>query len=588
MGVLLPVVNRLKIVTKELQVYELRDVMNHAQYRIVDEVEQALVERRRCRFIVLKARQLGVSTIIEALMFALAMILHRMNGLIVSHEGDSAKHILNMTNHYWETWRFNGMYSIKHNSVSNKSWVETGSTIRVATAKNVDAGRSQTIQFLHGSEVAFYLNALTLMTGLAQAIPDTSPSIIGLESTANGIGGYFYEEWNGAVDGDTEYVPFFFPWHEHPQYTARALGITATLGKLNDEERVLRAIGIDDDRLAWRRWALANKCNSDINQFHQEYPTTPEEAFVVTGTNIFPDGDLASCYEPMNGIRGYLVEDGGRVRFQESIEGPITVFRWPGDDMDHAKYMVSGDATRSVHGDFSCAQVLNRRTWEQVAVYHARVNPVGFGDQMTLLGRYYNWAMLVPEIQGAGDSTISRIISLHYPFLFEHRNAEKIQAMPANSYGWWSGVRTKAEAIGNLLKATVDHDVRIHHHQTYAEMRAYISDGKGGFKNGANEKHDDTVTALAIAVTAVMYEAANINASMGVYGGTAGARMDEIGTPVVNAALRKSGMRELEMGGVGAEGGEVGIDGQDGDVMVDDRAAPWESWGATNGDGDGG
>lgn len=588
-GPLLPFVKRLKIVTKDLQVYELGSVMNHAQYQIIDEVERALLEQRRCRFIVLKARQLGVSTIIEGIMFSLAMILKNMSGLVVSHEGDSAKHILNMTNHYWESWPFKGMYSIHHDSVSHKSWVETSSSIRVATAKNADAGRSQTIQVLHGSEVGFWMNALTLMTGLAQSIPDSSPSIVALESTANGIGGYFYDQWNAAVDGDTEYVPMFFPWHEHPQYTASFTGLPLELGKLDEEERVLSRIGLSDDRLAWRRWAIKNKCNGSLLQFHQEYPTTPEEAFVVTGTNIFPDGQLGTCYEPMNGIRGYLVEERGAVRFQESIDGPITVFKWPGDDMDRSKYMVSGDATRSVHGDFSCAQVLNRRTWEQVAVYHARVNPVGFGDQMALLGRYYNWAMLVPEIQGAGDSTISRLISLNYPFLFEHRNAEKIQGMPSASYGWWSGVRAKAECIGNLLKAVVDNDITIHHHQTYTEMRAYVSDGKGGFKNGANEKHDDTVTALAIAVTATMYESVNINASMGVFGGTAGDRMSEIGG-VVNKALRVSGMKELAMAGATEGAGVDGGAGVEGDVMVDEGVAPWESWGTRgmeDGDGDG-
>ncbi len=559
---LLPFVKRLKIVTKDLQVYQLSQVMNYAQYRIVDEVESAIREQRRCRLIALKARQIGVSTITEAIMFSLAMILHRMSGLVISHESDSATHLLNMTNNYWETWRFKGMYTIHHNSIRHKSWSETGSSIRIATAKNEDAGRSQTIHFLHGSEVGFWDNAVPLMTGLAQSIPDSHPSVVMLESTANGIGGYFYDQWNAAVDQSSEYVPLFFPWHQHPQYTAGFLGMSATLGQLTDEERILHAIGIDDDRLAWRRWAIHNKCFGDINKFHQEYPTTPEEAFIVTGTNIFPDGELSACYDPTEGVSGFLVEDGGRVRFQPSINGPVTIFRWPGDDMEACKYIVSGDATRSVTGDFSCAQVINRRSWEQVAVYHARINPVGFGDQMALLGRYYNWAILVPEIQGAGDSTISRLISLNYPFLFEHRKAERIPGQPESAYGWWSGVRAKQEAIGNLLKAVVDRDITLHHAQTFNEMRAYVSDGKGGFKNGANEKHDDTVTAMGIAITAVMYEAANINASMGVYGGTAAARMDELGGPA------KEALRKIKAAGEYIDTG---------DVHRDEVQLPWET-----------
>lgn len=526
---LLPFVNRLQIVTKDLRVVPLGRVMNYAQHDIIQTVNTAISARRPARIITLKARQIGISTIIEGLMFSLAMILRRMGGLVVSHEADSAKHLLKMTDHYWETWPFRDLYTIKHSAVNHMGWVETGSTVRIATAKNVGAGRSQTIQFLHGSEVAFWDDPLTLMTGLAQSIPDTHPSIIAMESTANGIGGYFYDQWNAAVDGDTEYVPLFFPWHKHPQYTATDLhmagedDVTRVLGQLNDEERVLRALGISDERLIWRRWQIRNKLNGDVMKFHQEYPTTPEEAFVSTGTNIFPDAELAACYQPMAGKRGYLVESGGRVRFQLSLDGPLTIFREPGLDMDRFKYMIAGDATRSITGDFSCGQVLNRRTWEQVAVWHAKIDPNSFGDQLWLLGRYYNWAMVCPEIQGAGDSTISRLIARDYPFLFEHRKAEKVPGQPETVFGWWSGVRSKQEAVGNLLRAVIDgatpaRGIVIHHHQTYAEMRAYESDDKGGFRNGSNEKHDDTVTALAIAITCVMYEAPNIDAALGTFG----------------------------------------------------------------------
>jgi len=382
-----------------------------------------------------------------------------------------------------------------------------------------------------------------------------------MESTANGIGGYFYDQWEYAVNGDTDYTPLFFPWHLHPEYTAAHLGLEGVLGHLDEDERVLKAIGISDDRLIWRRWQIRNKLNNDVIRFKQEYPTVPEEAFIVTGHNIFPDGNLTACYQPMDGISGYLVEEGGRVRFQASLNGPITIFRYPGEDMDRHKYMISGDATRSINGDFSCAQVLNRRTWEQVAIFRQKIDPVTFGDQMSMLGRYYNWAILCPEIQGAGDSTIARLLSLNYPFLFEHRKAEKLQGQPETVYGWWSGVRAKQECIGNLLKVTVDEDIIIHDHKTYAEMRAYVSDGKGGFKNGASEHHDDTVTAMAIAITCVMYEAPGINASIGVF---AGGRVKEAAGSI-NRALEAVGMNGPGMG-----------DGINSYVPTDDALLPWE------------
>jgi hypothetical protein len=479
-------------------------------------------------------------------------------------------HLLNMTNHYWETWAFRDLYTIQHNSVRHMTWEDTGSSIRIATAKNVGAGRSQTIQFLHASEVAFWDKPVDLMTGLAQSIPITFPSFIALESTANGIGNYFHDQWNAAVDGESEYVPLFFPWHQHPQYTAAHIGLGATLGPLDDEERVLKALGISDDRLVWRRWAIKNNCNNSLLQFHQEYPTVPEEAFLVTGHNIFPEGDLTRCYEPMNGLTGYLVEEAGKVRFQESLGGPLTIFKLPGDSMERHKYMIAGDATRSVTGDYSCAQVLNRRTWEQVAVFRKKIDPVSFGDQMSMLGRFYNWAILCPEIQGAGDATISRLISLNYPFLFEHRKAEKIPGMPETSFGWWSGVRAKQESVGNLLKVVVDHDITLHDHKTYSEMRAYVSDEKGGFKNGSGEPHDDTVTALAIAITCTMYEAVGINASLGVFG-DGGIVRERLGA--INEALGVAGLGGAAFGKSLPVIGEGAMDEA---VRQDDDVLPWE------------
>ena len=130
-------VSRLSIVTKDLRVRELSTVMNYAQHRVVTEMDLALNERKRCRLIVLKARQVGISTITEAAMFLFAMIFTRLAGLVISHESDSASHLLKMTNHYWETWRFRPFYTIRHNSVRHMSWNETGSSIRIATAKNV-------------------------------------------------------------------------------------------------------------------------------------------------------------------------------------------------------------------------------------------------------------------------------------------------------------------------------------------------------------------------------------------------------------------------------------------------------------------
>lgn len=505
---LLPAINRLSIVRKDLQVVRLQRSINWAQVGVLDAVHDQINARRPIRIIVLKARQLGISTLIEALMFLFAMMMQRMRGLVVSHELDSSEHLLGITQHYWDTFPFNPFYTQKYKGAKRLSWVENKSMIQVSTAKNVSSGRSRTIQALHSSEVGFWDDAATLMTGLGQAVPQIPLTMIALESTANGIGNYFHTQWQHAVAGDTAYTPLFFPWYKHPEYVAERLNMpTALIGKLSDEEKVLRAIGITDSQLVWRRYSIANNCQNDILKFHQEYPTTPEEAFIATGTNVFEFTKLLKCYDPRNGRRGRLVREGQRVRFQDDPSGELTLFKLPSKNEDFGYYTAAGDPTHTTRGDYACIQIINRRTWEQVAVWRGRIDPYNFGDRVVELSQYFNNAVAACEITGPGYATIARMMSLNYPYIWKNQWAEKEPGSMKDRYGWESTYKTKAQAVGNLQKVVVDRDVLIHDVQTFTEMKNFVTKKDGGYGNASHEGHDDTVMALAIAITVTMFEA---------------------------------------------------------------------------------
>jgi hypothetical protein len=141
---LLGPVGELKIVTKESKLVPFGTVINYAQKEIVREFERCLDAKKKTRIIVLKARQIGISTVTEALMFTLAMARDRMSGLVISHEGDSAKHLLSMTRTYWDEYWAKELYTAKSLAQNHMSWVESGSSIRIATAGNPGAGRSTT------------------------------------------------------------------------------------------------------------------------------------------------------------------------------------------------------------------------------------------------------------------------------------------------------------------------------------------------------------------------------------------------------------------------------------------------------------
>lgn len=503
-----PLLSRLSVIDKRGMQVPFR--LNWAQRIYLESFEERWNAGRPVRIIILKARQLGMSTLTEAIIFLMALHIQNMRGMVVGNEVENAQHLLSMTDNFWETYPFKPLYTTEYNSKNELAWKDTNSSIKVATAKNAKAGRGKTIRALHGSEVAFWENARTTMLGLTQAIPYLPDTFIGMESTACGVGGYFYEQWNAAEEGETDYVPLFFPWFKHPEYMASHIGLPYhNLGKLDEEEKTLRNVGVSDDRLAWRRWAIRNLAGNDINGFHQEYPTTPEEAFIATGTNVFPVEHLRQSYEPMEGMRGRLVWDNGRtnnVRFQEDATGPLTIFSYPSEDTDFGMYFIGGDPTHTTIGDYACAQVLNRRTLEQVAVFRQKVDAGNFGVQLDLLGRYYNKAIIAPEFEGPGAATVATLIANNYPHIWDNKVPDTTPGKYSDHKGWRTTAKSKDFAIGWLLKLIVDHDVTLHDRQTFIEMKEYVTLESGGYGNGDGTENDDTVMALAMCVAANQLE----------------------------------------------------------------------------------
>lgn len=477
------------------------------QLEILAAVERQRAAGKPVRLIVLKGRQLGCSTITEALMFWNGFIFPHSFGLVLAHLTDSSEAIFDMTRRYWETFPFRLLYDAKYQSKRELSWEEpVGSAIRIATAGSGTTGRGRTISFLHASEAAFWDHAEDLMTGLRQTIPEDPSSTIIVESTANGMGNWFHHTWSEAIDGNNEYEPLFFPWWRHPEYTASYLRLSMPpLGRLDGEEQFLAGkLGVDEDHLQWRRWAIANLTGGNLDAFHQEYPSTPEEAFITTGRPVFDLGKLKAIYEPKKGSRGMIVPNPrtGQMEFVKDPTGPLTVFRLPSSDLDWGRYFVAGDPAHAGGHDYACAQVINRRMYEQVAIWHSHIDPITFGDELVKLAKFYNDAELVTEVEGPGYATVGRIMSLNYPNVWRQRFADRLPGKIAQLYGWSTNAKRKDWAISELAKLILDGSLLIHDRGTYEELREYVSlpEPTGGYGPADERGFDDRVMALAIAI----------------------------------------------------------------------------------------
>lgn len=206
-------------------------VFNPLQRQLYAEVRRQQQAGLPVRIIILKARQIGFSTAVAALFYQRAATQANVHAMIVAHKADASINIFNKTKLFWECSppevrplkkASNARELLFENPSSRAADKEREpglrSRIEIETAGNREAGRSATIQLLHLSELAFWPHDSQAMASLLQAVPNLPETMVIIESTANGVGGAFYREWQRAMQGESAFAPLFFPWWQHAEY----------------------------------------------------------------------------------------------------------------------------------------------------------------------------------------------------------------------------------------------------------------------------------------------------------------------------------------------------------------------------------
>ncbi len=275
-------------------------VMKPAQRKLYEAVKQQVEAGKPVRIIVLKARQMGFSTLISGLIFHACATQENRNALLVAHVADATANLHQMHLRFFDRLpprlrpmraasNVMGIVFANPSKDPAERAREPGlrSRIRCATAGGKGVGRSDTLQYVHASEYAFWPDGINTksdtLLGILQAVPALPGTMVFLESTAKGFDD-FHKRWEDAVSGRSDFVPLFFSWAEEPGY--RRAVEPGTVWSAEEREMMTR-YGLEPEQMAWRRWCIANNCGGDIDKFHQEYPLTPEEAFVASGACWF-------------------------------------------------------------------------------------------------------------------------------------------------------------------------------------------------------------------------------------------------------------------------------------------------------------
>ena len=484
---------QIQIITKDAAQGFVPFTFNRCQQIITDALSKQIEETGKVRAIILKARQQGISTYCSGRVFWKSYFTAYARSVVMAHDSATSDALFAMSKNLIRN--MSGSLSpteIRSNAkeiIINSPWMpdkDATASYRLYTAGSPEAGRGTTPTIAHLSEVAFWQHDEKILAGLFQGISQAEGTEVILESTANGSQGEFYRLWKGAVAGENEYVPIFLPWYITDEYRRDAPeGMELTI----EEETLQEKYGLENDQLYWRRLKIAE--GGEL-KFKQEYPATADEAFIVSGSNVFNVERLDALIPQPHQRRSEW--DPHSKMFDEHREGTLYLYDFPKWE---EPYVIGADVSLGVGQDYSACVVMNKNR-EVVAVYrNNRIDPAMWGELLFYLGRYYNNALLAVESNSMGIATLQRLESMDYINLYRQTKIANVSNEEGTRLGFRTTSATKPAIIGNLKNLIENEDLLIPSPIMIQELKDYISSetGKTGAAPGC---YDDTVIALAI------------------------------------------------------------------------------------------
>lgn len=479
----------------------LNDVQNdfiNKLNKAIDDFEKGLITD--ISFIILKGRQQGFTTLVTAYQLACTILNKNFKGFTVADDASNSEAIFqNKAKYPYEnlpelikpTEKFNNKRQLLFEKLNSEWQVDTATE---------NMGRSRTVNFFHGSECAFWRCGISkIQAGIGEAFTNNCVKIY--ESTANGFN-EFKDMWDSGA-----HINCFYEWWKTPEYRTE---IPHTLKKqfLDDLKHNNEWIF---DRLRW----LKNSKKLDLKQLYwyyrkyvgyldkelikQEYPCTPEEAFIASGNCVF---DKEAIIRRLTEVKiplkqGHFIYDYNglklaNIKWENEVNGIIKIYK---EVIEKHPYVLAGD-TAGDGSDYFTAQVIDNITGEQVATLRMKSNEVEYAKQIFSLATYYNNALVGIETNFSTYTQIE-LERLGYKNFFVRKVEDTIKDKLKKSFGFRTTTITRPLILGNLKRIVTENVEMINDKNTLEELLTFIrnEDGKEEAQTGY---HDDLVMALAI------------------------------------------------------------------------------------------
>lgn len=483
--------------------------LNEVQQEFIKILNQAISDYEEGKItdisiLVLKGRQQGFTTLITAIQLSYDLLRRNFQGFTLSDKADNTEAIFQnkakfpynaLPDAIKPTEKFNNKRQLLFSKL-NSSWAVDTATEQI--------GRSRTINFFHGSECAFWKCGISpIQAGLGEAFTKNCIKIY--ESTANGFNDY-QKMWASG-----QHINCFFEWWKTSEYKINFESkqiydefINFIYSKddwINKRLQWLRDVKkLEDEQLYWYYKKYLNYIDKDL--IKQEYPCTPQEAFLLSGKTVFDTeiliNRLSQIPKPIK--VGYFIYDYDglkikNIKWVNSKNGYIKIYYAP-NTPKITKYTIGGDIAGDGSDNFT-GHVLDARTGMQVAVLEKKFDAAEYTRQMYCLGAYYKWALLC--IEANFDSYINRELSrLDYPNIYVSTKIDLYTNKAEKKFGFLTTKTTRPVIISYLIELVKTHPELINDENTINELLTIIRNEKGRIE-APEGGHDDHMMGLAIA-----------------------------------------------------------------------------------------
>lgn len=525
----LPIESHLNLRDKKAELVQFR--LNPSQTLLHKFIQSHRRRKKPVRFIILKGRQLGISTYLSAFQLFRTILYPGVSTLTICHEKKSSQEMLAKVKMFYNQlpeWLrpmrkyYTRDYIEFDNPKEQDRIVRPGLNSKFYTdsAEKPEVGRSFTFQSIHMSEVSVWdKKPLETFEALMQTMHTVPETFAFIESSPKGAQGLFYELWKEATkDPEEGWRPIFFPFYINPEYRIKVPPghESYLIETLNDDElRIARTCKLNIEQIAWMKNTIQVGHNGVLTSFLQEYAPLAEECFLVEGDTIFNREVIRRYAKKARSTGGakftcITSKTSFNVRLEKDPDGHLEV--WEGVQKDHL-YVMGIDPSSGIPGrDRSCIQILRigKDKPVQVAEFVCDSTPPHHLAKIAVfLARTYNDALVMPEATGVGVPFVAILREEYYNVGHWERIDKRVPTLSGN-YGFDTNSKTGPMLKNRIISALQEEDVEIFSRNIVQEMTTFVR-LKDGNIGAAKQKgcHDDCLMALGLALMGLEQAAQN-------------------------------------------------------------------------------